>query len=100
MDVFHPHVCIDVLHLCNSDYWEKKPLLIRRKKDDYYQDLFSSQQLDDIIRQVHLEAEGCLCDNLIAQWCRTTSNTPSTLTWHGEFLPSRFRYYFNPAFTR
>eukprot|EP00045_Choanoeca_perplexa_P007661 m.70417 g.70417 ORF g.70417 m.70417 type:complete len:533 (-) comp14161_c0_seq4:32-1630(-) len=37
------------------DYWEKKPLLIRRKKGGYYQDLFSSQQLDDIIRKNYIK---------------------------------------------
>eukprot|EP00730_Choanoeca_flexa_P000784 TRINITY_DN10334_c0_g2_i2.p3 TRINITY_DN10334_c0_g2~~TRINITY_DN10334_c0_g2_i2.p3 ORF type:complete len:183 (+),score=23.33 TRINITY_DN10334_c0_g2_i2:37-549(+) len=34
------------------DYWEKKPLCLRRKSPDYYQNVFSSQALDDIIRQV------------------------------------------------
>ncbi|XP_036438083.1 ribosomal oxygenase 1 [Colossoma macropomum] len=32
------------------DYWEKKPLLIRRQNPDYYQGLFSTAEFDRILR--------------------------------------------------
>lgn len=36
-------------------YWEKKPLHIRRNKPDFYQQIFSSQKLDQPLKQNKME---------------------------------------------
>lgn len=36
----------------SREYWEKKPLLIRRKQRGYYKALFSSDALDSVVREV------------------------------------------------
>lgn len=38
-----------------SEYWEKKPLLIRRKRKRYYGDLFTSGALDTMLREHHVK---------------------------------------------
>ncbi|EDQ89400.1 uncharacterized protein MONBRDRAFT_25525 [Monosiga brevicollis MX1] len=38
-----------------SEYWETKPLLIRRKNRQRFKGLFSSQQLDDVIRSNYIK---------------------------------------------
>jgi hypothetical protein len=35
-----------------SEFWEKKPLLLKRHKRNYYKHLFSSDALDAILREV------------------------------------------------
>ena len=40
---------------CRSEYWEKKPLLLKRHKRNYYKHLFSSDALDAILREVTLK---------------------------------------------
>lgn len=32
--------------------WEKKPILVQRKNPDYYKGLFSTTELDRILREV------------------------------------------------
>ncbi|XP_072543284.1 ribosomal oxygenase 1 isoform X2 [Salminus brasiliensis] len=37
------------------DYWEKKPLLIRRQNREYYQGLFSTAEFDNILRNDNVQ---------------------------------------------
>ena len=33
-----------------TEYWEKKPLIVKRKNKDYYKKIFSKQELDEILK--------------------------------------------------
>ena len=41
-----------------SEYWEKKPLLVRRKDRGHFDGLFSSDAIDAIVRQVCMRQQG------------------------------------------
>ncbi|KAK7083514.1 hypothetical protein SK128_014647, partial [Halocaridina rubra] len=45
--IIHPHKESDFF----SQYWEKKPLLVKRKKKDYYKGLFSTVDFDKILHE-------------------------------------------------
>ncbi|XP_022235071.1 ribosomal oxygenase 1-like isoform X2 [Limulus polyphemus] len=38
-----------------GELWEKKPLLVKRHNQDYFKNLFSSKDLDRILREKHLQ---------------------------------------------
>ena len=46
--------CSTDAHHVVRNYWEKKPLLIKRHKKNYYKNLFSSDAMDQILKEVPL----------------------------------------------
>ncbi|KAG9283122.1 ribosomal oxygenase 1 [Astyanax mexicanus] len=49
--IIHPHPAKTFFR----DYWEKKPLLIKRQNQEYYQGLFSTAEFDKILRNDNVQ---------------------------------------------
>jgi ribosomal protein L16 Arg81 hydroxylase len=44
-----------VVDAAHFRYWEKKPLVIKRKKKNYFKGLFSSRSLDAMLREHYVK---------------------------------------------
>ena len=67
--------CCSLNHWRRSEYWEKKPLLIKRRKRNYFRHLFSTEAMDEVMRKARrLSPSGTHADAPLQNYLKYTVN--------------------------
>ena len=68
----------------NSQYWEKKPLLVKRHQKNYYKQLLTTEIMDDILHKVSASINGPETLTQLQNYLKFTTNVDVAVYEDGE----------------